>query len=408
MINKIFPCIVGLGYVGLPVFSRLQKKFKTIGFDTNKLRILSLKKKKDTNNEFNFKKLKLNNNSFFSNNLKDISMCNFYIVTVPTPLKNNNIPDLSSLISASNIITKFLKKNDIIIFESTVYPGTTKILINDIFHKKTNLREGKDFFVGYSPERINPGDKSHLIKNTPKILAFNVKPKLIKNRILKVYNSITNKLHLTNSIQDAETAKVIENIQRDLNIAFMNDIYLFSNKMKFNFKNIVRLASSKWNFLNFKPGLVGGHCLPVDPYYLYYIAKKNNISLKTVLAGRQVNSQMKKFIYQAALKKINKVKKNKKNLKTLIVGVTYKSNVADVRNSIALEIFTELKKNNKNIDAYDYICSDNVQKKYSILKKFNKNKYELIIFLVNHKKNIKIYNYAIKNNIKVLDPLNFY
>jgi UDP-N-acetyl-D-glucosamine/UDP-N-acetyl-D-galactosamine dehydrogenase len=408
VINKIFPCIVGLGYVGLPVFNRLQKKFKTIGFDTNKLRILSLKKRKDINNEFNSKELKLNNNSFFSNNLKDISMCNFYIVTVPTPLKNNNIPDLSSLISASNIITKFLKKNDIVIFESTVYPGTTKILINDIFHKKTNLREGKDFFVGYSPERINPGDKSHLIKNTPKILAFNAKPKLIKNRILKVYNSITNKLHLTNSIQDAETAKVIENIQRDLNIAFMNDIYLFSNKMKFNFKNIVRLAGSKWNFLNFKPGLVGGHCLPVDPYYLYYIAKKNNISLKTVLAGRQVNSQMKKFIYQAALKKITEVKKDKKNLKTLIVGVTYKSNVADVRNSIALEIFIKLKKNNKNIDAYDYICSDNVKKKYSILKKFNKNKYELIIFLVNHKKNIKIYDYAIKNNIKILDPLNFY
>ena len=327
---------------------------------------------------------------------------------MPTPLKNNNIPDLSSLISASNIITKSLKKNDIVIFESTVYPGTTKLLIDDIFHKKTNLKEGKDFFVGYSPERINPGDKSHLIKNTPKILAFNAKPKLIKNKILKVYNSITNKLHLTNSIEDAETAKVIENIQRDLNIAFMNDIYLFSNKMKFNFKNIVRLASSKWNFLNFKPGLVGGHCLPVDPYYLYYIAKKNNISLKTVLAGRQVNSQMKKFIYRVALKKINEVKKNSKNLKTLIVGVTYKDNVADVRNSIALEIFTELKKNNKNIDAYDYICSDNVKKKYGILKKFNKNKYGLIIFLVNHKKNIKIYDYATKNKIKVLDPLNYY
>ncbi len=408
MINKISPCVVGLGYVGLPVFNRLQKKFRTVGFDTNKLRISSLKKKIDSNKEFTSLDLKLNNKSIFSNNFKDIMMCNFYIVTVPTPLKNNNIPDLSSLISASNIIARSLKKNDIIIFESTVYPGTTKLLINDIFHKKTNLIEGKDFFVGYSPERINPGDKSHLIKNTPKILAFNVKSKLIKSKILKVYNSITSKLHLTNSIQDAETAKVIENIQRDLNIAFMNDIYLFSNKMKFNFKNIVRLASTKWNFLNFKPGLVGGHCLPVDPYYLYYIAKKNNISLKTVLAGRQVNSQMKKFIYKVALKKITDVKKIQKNSKILIVGVTYKGNVADVRNSIALDIFTDLKKNNKNIDAYDYICSNEVRKKYGILKKFNKKKYELIIFLVNHKKNINIYDYAIKNNIKVLDPLNFY
>ena len=220
-----------------------------------------------------------------------------------------------------------------------------------------------------------------------------------------IYRTITPKVHITNSIKDAETAKIIENIQRDLNIALMNDIYLFSKKMNLNFKNIIKLASTKWNFLKFDAGLVGGHCLPVDPYYLSYIAKKNNILLQTVLAGREVNSKMENFIF----KEIKKIIRNFKKPQILISGITYKKDVADIRNSLPLNIFLNLRKNFKNIDAYDYVCSNDAISKYSINKKINKKKkYDLIIFLVNHKENKKIYNYAIKNKIQVFDPFQFY
>ena len=405
MKNVILPCIVGLGYVGLPVFNRLQKKFKTIGFDINKKRILSLKKKLDTNNEFSSSELKLRNNSLFSSSIKDLKKCNFFIITVPTPLKNSNIPDLADLFEASKLVSMHLKKGDIIFFESTVYPGTSELLVKKIFEKKTKLEEGKDFWVGYSPERINPGDKIHTIQKTSKIIAFNTKLKNIKNKIINVYKTITPKIHITNSIKDAETAKIIENIQRDLNIALMNDIYLFSKKMNLNFKNIIKLASTKWNFLKFDAGLVGGHCLPVDPYYLSYIAKKNNILLQTVLAGREVNSKMENFIFR----EIKKIIRSFKKPQVLISGITYKKDVADIRNSLPLNIFLNLRKTFKNIDAYDYVCSNDAISKYGIDKKINeKIKYDLIIFLVNHKENKKIYNYAIKSKIQVFDPFQFY
>ncbi|MDA7572709.1 nucleotide sugar dehydrogenase [Candidatus Pelagibacter sp.] len=405
MKNYILPCIVGLGYVGLPVFNRLQKKFLTIGFDINKKRVSYLKNKIDTNNEFLSKDLILKNSSIFSSSIKDLKRSNFFIVTVPTPLKKKNIPDLTALFSASRLIAKNLKKGDIVFFESTVYPGTSELLIKSIFEKKTNLKEGKDFWVGYSPERINPGDKVHTINKTAKIIAFDTKSKIINNKIIKIYKSITPKIHITNSIKDAETAKIIENIQRDLNIALMNDIYLFSKKMNLNFKNIMNLASTKWNFLKFDAGLVGGHCLPVDPHYLNYIAKKNNIILQTVLAGRNVNLKMENFIFN----EIKKMVKKQKKPKVLLNGITYKKNVADIRNSLPLNIFLKLKKFNKNIDAYDYVCNNDAARKYGIKKKINKNiRYNLIIFLVNHKKNKKIYDYAKKNKIQTFDPFQFY
>lgn len=404
MINKILPCVVGLGYVGLPVFTRLQQKFKTVGFDISKSRVSNLKKKNDTNKEIKPSKLILKNKSFFSNIAKDLQACNFFIVAVPTPLKKNKSPNLEFLYSASKLITKFLKKGDIIVFESTVYPGTSAILTKKFF-EKTGLKEGKDFWVGYSPERINPGDKIHSINNTSKILAFNTKLIIIKKKFIKVYKSITSKIYITNSIKDAETAKVIENVQRDLNIALMNDIFLFSKKMNLNFKNIIKLASTKWNFLKFNAGLVGGHCLPVDPYYLSYIAKKNNILLKTVLAGREVNSKMEKFIFNEIKKKIKKLKKPH----ILISGITYKKDVADIRNSLPLNIFLNLKKIFKNIDAYDYVCSGYALNKYGIKKKINtKKKYNLIIFLVNHKYNKKVFDHAKKNKIQIFDPFQFY
>ena len=405
MKNNIIPCVVGLGYVGLPVFTRLQKKFNTVGFDINKKRVLSLKKKIDVNKEFLSSDLVLKKNSFFSYDSKDLIKCNFFIITVPTPIKGKNIPNLAYLNSASEIISKNLKKGDIIIFESTVYPGTCDLLTKKYFETKTNLKEGVDFWVGYSPERINPGDKIHTIDKTSKIVAFNTNFKIIKNKILKVYRSITSNIYVTNSVKDAETAKIIENIQRDLNIALMNDIYLFSSKMNLNFRNIIKLASTKWNFLKFDAGLVGGHCLPVDPYYLSHIAKKNNILLKTVLAGREVNSKMEGFIFNEIKKKIKKLGKPK----VLISGITYKKDVSDIRNSLPLNIFLNLRKKIKNISAYDYVCNNDAINKFGINKRINKKiKYDLIIFLVNHTKNKKVYNYAKKNKIEIFDPFHFY
>jgi UDP-N-acetyl-D-galactosamine dehydrogenase len=409
--NKIFPCVIGLGYVGLPVFLRLQNKFKSIGFDNDKLRIKNLSIGIDTNKEFKRNQLNLKNNSYLSYNQKKIKKSNFFIVTVPTPINNLNKPDLSHLINASMIIGKNLKKNDVIIYESTVYPGTTNYLIKNILNKYSNLREGIDYFVGYSPERVNPGDPKHTISNIKKILAFSG-PKRIMVKTQYVYRQISKKLILTNSVEAAETAKVIENIQRDLNIAFINDILLFADQMNYNFNEIIRLASSKWNFLKFKPGLVGGHCLPVDPYYLNYVANLNKVKLKTLLAGRNVNDSMKKFVMKKVLKKISILKKadNKIKPKVLICGITYKKNVADIRNSLSLQIFLNLRKKYKNIYAYDYVCENKILKKYKIKKnlEINKDKYDIVVFLVDHKKNKSIYNYFKKQKKIIVDPFRLY
>ena len=309
------------------------------------------------------------------------------------------------------IIGKNLKKNDVIIYESTVYPGTTNYLIKNILNKYSNLREGIDYFVGYSPERVNPGDPKHTISNIKKILAFSG-PKRIMVKTQYVYRQISKKLILTNSVESAETAKVIENIQRDLNIAFINDILLFADQMNYNFNEIIRLASSKWNFLKFKPGLVGGHCLPVDPYYLNYVANLNKVKLKTLLAGRNVNDSMKKFVMKKVLKKISILKKadNKIKPKVLICGITYKKNVADIRNSLSLQIFLNLRKKYKNIYAYDYVCENKILKKYKIKKnlEINKDKYDIVVFLVDHKKNKSIYNYFKKQKKIIVDPFRLY
>ena len=410
MTNKILPCVIGLGYVGLPVFVRLNKKFQTIGFDTNSRRVNLLKKKRDINKEINNKNLKLLNSSSITSNINEIKKSNFFIITVPTPLKKNNIPDLKYLEDAFKYIYKFLKQDDIIIVESTVYPGATKQLAKKILEKNNNMRVEKNFYMGYSPERINPGDKHHQIENTDKILAIETKNKNIKNKILKVYKSITKKITLSSSIEDAETAKVIENIQRDLNIALMNDIFLFCNRMNLNYKNIIKLASTKWNFLKFNAGLVGGHCLPVDPYYLSYIAKKNNTTLDTVLAGRKVNSKIKNFIYEKIKKKIvNFEKKNKKNYKVLISGITYKKNVADIRNSYPLEIYLNLRKKYRSVHAFDKYCDVYNKKKYKVLSKLNKKlDYNLVVFLVEHKNNKNLYKSVLKQKIEYYDPFGFY
>ena len=405
--KKIVPCVIGLGYVGLSVFIQLKKKFNAIGFDNNIRRINQLKKLYDINKEHTKKDLKIVNKSTYSNNNKILLKSNFYIVAVPTPVDKKKIPDLSSLINVSKVIAKNLTIGDIIVYESTVYPGATKMIVKTVLNKNSKLIEGKDYFVCYSPERINPGDKKNKIYNSKKILAINTKNSKTISTIKYVYKQITKKFVITNSIEYAEMAKVVENTQRDINIAFMNDIFIFSKKMNYDLKKILKLASTKWNFINLTPGLVGGHCLPVDPYYLNFIAKKNNINLKTVEASRKVNESM-----DVILSKIisDKIKKNKYKNKILISGITYKKNVSDIRNSIALNIYLNLKKKHKNLIALDNYCKLKNKKRLKIFNSFNdiNEKIDLVIFLVDHKENKNLYKKLNKTKIDTMDPLQLY
>ena len=409
--KKILPCIIGLGYVGLPILLRLQKKFKCLGFDINKKRILDLKKKKDTNKEFTKNQLSLNNNSFFSNNEQFLKKFNFFIITVPTPIYANKKPDLNPLFKASSMIAKHLKKGDIVFIESTVYPGVTKHICKNILEKFSKLRGGTDFCIGYSPERINPGDTNHTIDKITKIVSHNSSKSEFNNKINIVYKSISKKLIYSKIIEEAETAKVIENIQRDLNIALMNEILIISNKLGLNFNNIHKLASSKWNFIKIKPGLVGGHCLPVDPYYFSEVARKNNISADIILTGRKVNNNMVNYVSSQIYKKIrNSSKKKKQNI--LLIGATYKPNVSDYRNSLAIKIFENLKKNkNIKVDCYDSEIDNDAIKRFKIKKNIKLiDTYDYYVFLVNHKKNQKIYNNIINKGAqnKILDFFGFY
>ena len=373
-------CIIGLGYVGLPILLRLSNNYNCIGYDNNLERIRELKKGHDKFKEFKRKEL-TKKSILYSSSLKDIKNCKIFIITVPTPIYKNKKPDLSHLQDVCSKISKIIKKNDIIVFESTVYPGLTNNFCIPILEKKTKFKEGKDFFVGYSPERVNPGDKNHSLKKINKILAYPHTYK--KKEIIKLYSELGKKIFFTKKIREAETAKVIENIQRDVNIGLINEIYLACKKMKINFKEVMYLASTKWNFIKFEPGLVGGHCLPVDPYYFSYISKKNKVESKITLAGRSINDSMENFVYKRILDKIKKFKKRK----ILICGLTYKQNVSDLRNSLAFSIFKKLKKNKPNIFGYDPLLSDHISKKFNIINrsKYFKN-FDIYIPITNHKK----------------------
>ena len=371
-------CVIGLGYVGLPILLRLSNKYKCVGFDNNLERINDLKRGNDKFREF--KKKELNKKSIlYSNSLNDLRDCNLFIVTVPTPIYKNKKPDLSHLKDVCYKISKVINKKNIIIFESTVYPGLTNNFCIPILEKSSKLKEGADFFVGYSPERVNPGDKRHTLKMINKILAYPHSFK--KSEIIKIYSNLGKKIIFSNNIIEAETAKVIENIQRDVNIGLINEIYLACNKLNINFKNVNYLASTKWNFLNFKPGLVGGHCLPVDPYYFSHICKKNNFDTKITLAGRNINDSMTNMIirnikYQIKIKKLLKKK-------ILICGLTYKKDVADIRNSLSLKIYNKIK--NKNIRGYDPLINKKLAKKLSLINnKKDLRKFDVYVFLTEH------------------------
>ena len=387
--NKISPCVVGLGYVGLPLFLKLDKFYRTTGYDIDKKRIFYLRRRID-HNQIDEKKFILRNNSSFTSDNKKIKKCNFFIITVPTPVNKRNKPDLKHIINASKHVGLILKKNDIVFYESTVYPGTTKEICIPILEKFSKLKYQKDFYVGYSPERINPGDPQKKIDNIKKIVAF--ENLLITKKVKSIYKKITKKIIYSNNIREAETSKVIENIQRDLNIGLMNEVYKVCKKMNINFNKVINLACTKWNFIRFSPGLVGGHCLPVDPYYFSYIAKKNNIDTKIILAGRKVNNSMKQFFISEIKKKIDL------NDRILIFGLSYKKNVPDLRNSLAIEICEELKKK-YNVNCFDNTIKDEkIIKKYKILKKIKDYKnFDKYIFLVIHDKFKAHYDFLKKN-----------
>jgi UDP-N-acetyl-D-galactosamine dehydrogenase len=302
-------------------------------------------------------------------------------VAVPTPIFLNKRPNLNHLKDVCIKISKILKKSDIIIFESTVYPGITGDVCVKILEKKSKLIEGKDFFVGYSPERVNPGDKKHTLKNIHKILAY---PHTYKKKEVKMlYSLLAKKIILTNNIREAETAKVIENIQRDVNIGLINEFYMVCNRLNINFENVINLASTKWNFLRFKPGLVGGHCLPVDPYYFSYVAKKNNIQTKITLSGRSINDSMSKVVETKIIENINKIELKKK--KIVICGLSYKKDVADLRNSLALKIFQNIRKKNKYVKGFDPLLNIHIAKKYNLITSINQlSKFDVFFVLTRH------------------------
>ena len=397
--SKYNIAIIGLGYIGLPLLIEFSKYFKTIGFDTNKRRVNELKKNIDINNEHQIYKKKLE----FTNIDTKINDCNIYIITVPTPLLKNKKPDLINLINASKMVSKYLKKDDIVIYESTVYPGVTEDICGQILSKKTNLILNKDFFLGYSPERINPGDKKRTLSNIKKIISAS------SNKTLKKMKSIYGKIikagiYTAPSIKIAEAAKVIENTQRDINIAFMNELQIIFNKSNLNFEEIIKAASTKWNFLNFSPGLVGGHCIGIDPYYLDFYANKYQYKSKIILPSRKLNDAMPSYHFRNFnLKYLNFLKEKKiKTKKILYLGLSFKKNTNDFRNSKHIEFYNLLSAKYK-IDAFDPLLKNKIidQKNVMLINnsKLKLSKYSAVIYGANHDILNKIFKFDDFKNI---------
>ena len=387
--SKFKISIIGLGYVGLPLAVEFSKAYETIAFDIDKNRVSELKEGHD-NKETYKNKRKFSNLSklrftYSENDLKD---SNFYIITVPTPLDNYHNPDLTSLLNASTTVAKFLRKNDIVVYESTVFPGATEDVCLPILEKVSGLKLNKDFFIGYSPERINPGDDIHTIENIIKVVAGS-NDKTAKT-IEKIYKKIVKAgTYRVSSIRVAEAAKVIENTQRDINIAFINELSMLFNKLDIDTTEVLEAASTKWNFLNFKPGLVGGHCIGVDPYYLAQKADSIGFYPEMILSGRRINDNMGVYVANEVIKLIFKKNKKRKNLKVLVLGLTFKEDFNDMRNSRSVDIINTLKNFQIRVEAFDpFVNKHYVKKKYDIdlvdKKDLKLEKYDSIILAVGH------------------------
>lgn len=393
--SNIKIAVIGLGYVGLPLARLFATKYPTIGFDINQPRVKELQAGKDHTLEVEDEVLQavltdtpnMETGLFCSHNLEDIADCNYYIVTVPTPVDSTNRPILTPLYKASETVGKVLKKGDIVVYESTVYPGVTEDECIPVLEKISGLKYNEDFFAGYSPERINPGDKEHTVEKILKVTSGSTPE--IGQKVNALYASvITAGTHLAPNIKVAEAAKVIENSQRDINIAFVNELAKIFNLMGIDTHDVLEAAGTKWNFLPFKPGLVGGHCIGVDPYYLAQKAQEYGYHPEIILAGRRMNDGMGKYVASEVVKLMvqNDIKVKGSNI--LVLGITFKENCPDVRNTKAVDVITNLKSYGANITTYDpWASPEEVSHEYglSTTKALPKEKFDAVVLAVAHK-----------------------
>ncbi|MGJ0366243.1 nucleotide sugar dehydrogenase [Aliarcobacter cryaerophilus] len=410
--NKI--CVIGLGYVGLPLAHAFSEKYEVVGFDISKWRIDELSSGYDRTLELSSEQVNeaIKNGMKFTLDTNDIKDCNIYIVTVPTPIDKNKRPDLTPLIKASETVGKVLKKSDIVIYESTVYPGATEEDCVPVLEKFSNLKFNTDFFCGYSPERINPGDKEHTVTKILKVTSGST-PEIGK-KVNELYASIiTAGTHLAPTIKVAEAAKVIENSQRDINIAFVNELAIIFNKLGINTNDVLEAAGTKWNFLPFRPGLVGGHCIGVDPYYLTHKAQSIGYNPEIILAGRRLNDNMGIYVANQVIKLMIKKGHKIEGSKVLVLGITFKENCPDIRNSRVIDVIEELQEFGCDITVSDYWADkDEVKHEYNLNlnNDVNYEDYEAIVLAVSHDKykNLEFMNkdqiiYDIKSILKNSD-----
>jgi UDP-N-acetyl-D-galactosamine dehydrogenase len=384
--------IIGLGYVGLPLAVSFSKKFSVVGYDINKRRIQELEKGIDTTNECSKEQLDqaIGNGIRFTMSQNDIKDSNIYIVTVPTPINQDKTPDINPLISASKVVGENLKKGDIVIYESTVYPGLTEEICAPILEENSDLKFKVDFEIGYSPERINPGDKIHTLENIKKIVSASSETSLKK--VSGLYSSIiTAGVYECPTIKVAEAAKVIENTQRDLNIAFVNELSMLFDRLSIDTKEVLDAAGTKWNFLNFKPGLVGGHCIGIDPYYLAHKAQSVGFHTELILAGRRTNDGMPKFISNSIIKLMLKKGIEIQKSKALVLGVTFKEDCPDIRNSKVPDLINELIEFGINVEVYDPLADKiELQHHYKLNLNQISSGYDLIVLAVSHKEFVQL------------------
>tara|TARA_A100001015_G_C15044008_1_gene742023 strand:+ start:57 stop:1328 length:1272 start_codon:yes stop_codon:yes gene_type:complete len=377
--------VIGLGYVGLPLAVAFEKKFDVVGFDIDKERIEELISGLDKTNEILTDKLKQTCNLTYSSNLEDLKECNFYIVTVPTPVNSFNIPDLSILKNTSELISRVLSPGNFVVYESTVYPGVTEEVCIPILESKSGLSLNKNLFCGYSPERINPGDKINKLETIKKITSGS--NSFASKKINNVYKSIISAgTHLAPSIRVAEAAKVIENTQRDLNIALMNELSIIFDRLEINTNEVIEAASTKWNFHPYRPGLVGGHCIGVDPYYLTYKSELEGYIPDVILAGRKINDGMAEYVSDRIVRHLKKDAKSKIQKKCLILGYTFKENSSDIRNTKIYDLYFSLKKSEISVDIFDPLVStDNKNlENVNFISTIKKHNYDAIIIAVPH------------------------
>ncbi len=377
--------VIGLGYVGLPIALEFAKKIKVVGFDINQERVDLMRNKIDPSNELvasDFDGCDIH----FTADINDLKDVTFYIVAVPTPIDESNLPNLKPLLGASSTVGKVLKKGDYVVFESTVYPGCTEEDCIPVLEQESGLKFRDDFFVGYSPERINPGDKEHTLQNVIKVISGCCDVSL--DEIAKTYELVVKAgVHRATSIKVAEAAKIIENTQRDVNIALINELSIIFNKLNINTFDVLEAAGTKWNFLKFTPGLVGGHCIGVDPYYLTHKAQQAGYHSKVITSGRYVNDSMGFYIGKQTVKRIIAQGKHIQDAKVLVMGATFKEDVSDIRNSKVIDVINELKSFSVHVDVIDpHASSDEMIHEYGVglIEKAPANSYDAVIVAVNH------------------------